>query len=351
MNVLDLYAFLLGYRLAFLSFLGTITILFLFKKFVIYRLDSLARKTRISIDDLVIDIIEGINFPYLLIISLFVSSKFMKFSDTVGKAINHIIFAFFLFFIATALQKVVNYFIENLIKTKSRKIESQFDASPFRVLGKVLKGTFWVLAIVIFLQNLGYNISALLAGIGIGGVAIAFALQSILEDVFSYFSIYFDKPFVVGDFLDVGGQFGTVSYIGIKSTRLTTLQGEELIVPNQTLTSSNVHNYKKMKERRIQFSFGILYETPVDKVKKVPLIMKKLIEVEENARFERAHFNNLGDSSLDFEVVYFMLTDDYKEYMDTQQSINLKMIEIFAKEKIEFAYPTRTVLVKNEPKN
>jgi len=208
----------------------------------------------------------------------------------------------------------------------------------------------WVFAFLIFLQNLGYNISTLLAGIGIGGVAIAFALQSILEDVFSYFSIYFDKPFVVGDFLDVGGQFGTVSYIGIKSTRLTTLQGEELVIPNQTLTSSNVHNYKKMKERRIQFSFGILYETPVEKVKKVLQIIKEIVDAEDNDRFDRAHFNNFGDSSLDFEVVYFMLTDDYKEYMNTQQSINLKMLQNFAKEKIEFAYPTRTVLVKNESK-
>jgi len=217
-------------------------------------------------------------------------------------------------------------------------------------LSKVLKGILWVFAFLIFLQNLGYNISTLLAGIGIGGVAIAFALQSILEDVFSYFSIYFDKPFVVGDFLDVGGQFGTVSYIGIKSTRLTTLQGEELVIPNQTLTSSNVHNYKKMKERRIQFSFGILYETPVEKVKKVLQIIKEIVDAEDNDRFDRAHFNNFGDSSLDFEVVYFMLTDDYKEYMNTQQSINLKMLQNFAKEKIEFAYPTRTVLVKNESK-
>ncbi|NCT55413.1 mechanosensitive ion channel family protein [bacterium] len=217
-------------------------------------------------------------------------------------------------------------------------------------MSKVLKGILWVFAFLIFLQNLGYNISTLLAGIGIGGVAIAFALQSILEDVFSYFSIYFDKPFVVGDFLDVGGQFGTVSYIGIKSTRLTTLQGEELVIPNQTLTSSNVHNYKKMKERRIQFSFGILYETPVEKVKKVLQIIKEIVDAEDNDRFDRAHFNNFGDSSLDFEVVYFMLTDDYKEYMNTQQSINLKMLQNFAKEKIEFAYPTRTVLVKNESK-
>lgn len=350
MNILNYYSFLLDYRSALLSFLGTITILFLFKKIVLFRLETLARKTKITFDDLIIDIIKSINSLYMVVISLFVSSQFVKLDNNIDKIVRYIVFAFFLFFVVNALQKLINYFIENLIKTRSQNTETQFDASPFRVLSKVLKGVLWVLAFLIFLQNLGYNVSTLLAGIGIGGVAIAFALQSILEDVFSYFSIYFDKPFVVGDFLDVGGQLGTVSYIGIKSTRLTTLQGEELVIPNQTLTSSNVHNYKKMKERRIQFSFGILYETPLEKVKKIPLIMKEIITAEENVKFVRAHFRSFGDSSLDFEVIYFMLTDDYEEYMNVQQSINLKMIENFANEKIEFAYPTRTVLVKNEAK-
>jgi len=323
-------------------------VLFLFKKFVLYRLDELARKTKITFDDLVIDIIKSLNSVYLVVFAIFTSSKFVSLEDSVDKVINFIVLGFSLLFVVNALQKVVNYFIEKLIQSRSQNTEAHFDASPFRVLSKILKGSLWVLAILVFFQNLGYDVSALLAGIGIGGVAIAFALQSILEDIFSYFSIYFDKPFVVGDFLDVGGQFGTVSYIGIKSTRLTTLQGEELVIPNQTLTSSNVHNYKKMKERRIQFSFGILYETPVEKVKKVPLIIKEIVGAEDSAKFERAHFHSFGDSSLDFEVVYFMITDDYKEYMNVQQNINLKMIENFAKEKIEFAYPTRTVLVKNK---
>jgi len=346
MNVLDLFGFLVTYKMPIFSFFATLVLIILFKRIIISNLSTWAKKTTVTFDDLVVNILEGISSPFLVVISLFASSQFVTFGDNTDQFISYVVFAFFLFFIVNASQKVINYFIENLIDRRSQQKESHFDASPFRVLSKVLKGVLWVLAILIFLQNIGYNVSTLLAGIGIGGVAIAFALQNILEDIFAYFSIYFDRPFVVGDFLDVDGQYGTVHYIGIKSTRLISLQGEELIIPNQVLTSSKVHNYKKMKERRIQFSFGILYETPTETIRKIPMILEDIIKVEENARFDRAHFKSFGDSSLDFEVVYFMLTDDYRLYMDTQESINLKMLESFTKERIEFAYPTRTVFMK-----
>ena len=184
-----------------------------------------------------------------------------------------------------------------------------------------------------------------MAGLGIGGIAIAFALQNILSDIFASFSIYFDKPFKVDDFIIIGDDKGVVKKIGIKSTRIQTLQGEELVISNKELTESRVHNYKKMERRRIVFVFGVTYETPTEKVKKIPSIIKDIIEKTELADIDRVHFKEFADFSLNFEVVYYLKTSDYAEYMDTQQEINLAMKEHFEKEQIEFAYPTQTVFV------
>ena len=228
---------------------------------------------------------------------------------------------------------------------KREQEEKDFDSSVIQLLSKILKGVLWAVAIIIILQNLGYNISALVAGLGIGGLAIAFALQNILGDIFASFSIYFDKPFQKGDFIIVGDEKGVVKYIGIKSTRLQTLQGEELIISNKELTEARVHNYKKMEKRRIGFDFGVTYNTPTEKLKKIPLIVEEIISQIELAQIDRVHFKEFGDFSLNFAVVYYVNTGGYAEYMDTQQRINLDLKERFEKEGIEFAYPTQTIFV------
>jgi len=195
------------------------------------------------------------------------------------------------------------------------------------------------------LSNFGYNISTLIAGLGIGGVAIALALQNILTDIFASFSIYFDKPFQTGDFIIVGNDLGVVKKIGIKTTRLQTLQGEELVISNKELTETRIHNYKKMQKRRIVFNFGLTYDTSSAKLKKVLQILKGIIDKIEIAELDRVHFNKFGDFSLNFEVVYYLASSDYNEYMDTQQAINLAIKEKFEKDGIKFAYPTQTVFV------
>jgi len=193
------------------------------------------------------------------------------------------------------------------------------------------------------LSNLGVNITSLVAGLGIGGLAIALALQSVLSDLFSSFSIYFDKPFQVGDYIIVGKHSGTVEKIGIKSTRIRASQGEEIVISNQELTSARVQNFKKLKERRNTTSIGVTYETSTDKLKKIPDIIKYIIEEEKNARFDRVYFTTFADSALVFDLVYYVKSDAYSVYLETQQNINFKIKEAFEKEGIDMAYPTQTI--------
>ena len=194
-----------------------------------------------------------------------------------------------------------------------------------------------------------------LTGLAIGGAAtaivIGFALQSVLSDFFSAFSIYFDRPFEIGDFIIVGEFSGTVTKIGMKSTRVQLLQGEELVLPNSELTKSNVRNFKKMNKRRIEFSFGVTYDTPIKKLKKIPDIIREIIapqKLKHVHSLDRVHFTDFGDFSLKFNIIYYMNTKDYALYRDTQQEINFKIKEAFEKEGIQMAFPTQTIYLNKD---
>ena len=196
------------------------------------------------------------------------------------------------------------------------------------------------------LSNLGINVTSLVAGLGVGGIAIAFALQNILNDLFSSFAIYFDKPFVVGDFIKIGEHAGTVEKVGIKTTRIRSTTGEELIISNRELTSARVQNFKRLNERRSIFTIGVVYETTAEKLRRIPSIIQTIIESQSLNRFDRVHFKTFGDFSLNFEVSYYVQTTDYKKFMDTQEIVNLKIVEAFEKEGISMAYPTQTIYLE-----
>jgi small-conductance mechanosensitive channel len=203
----------------------------------------------------------------------------------------------------------------------------------------------WSIAFLLILDNAGVKVTALVAGLGIGGAALALASQTILSDLFASLSIVLDRPFVLGDFIIVGDCMGSIEHIGLKTTRLRSLSGEQLIFPNNDLLQSRIRNYKRMAERRIVFSIGVTYETPLEKVEAVPGIIREAIEAQDNTRFDRAHFQNYGDSALIYEAVYYVLTSDYNRYMDIQQAINLALLRRFTHEGIVFAYPTQTLYV------
>ncbi|MDR1996746.1 MAG: mechanosensitive ion channel family protein [Candidatus Margulisbacteria bacterium] len=206
----------------------------------------------------------------------------------------------------------------------------------------------WTITLTILLDNLGIRVSALITGLGIGGIAIALAAQSILGDLFSYFIIFFDRPFELGDLIVVGEFRGTVESIGIKTTRLRSLDGEELVFSNTDLTGSRVRNYKRMNLRRVVFRLRIAYQTPLARLQEIPRLLAEIIRGCQQASFDRAHFAEYGDSALLFEVVYYVLTNDYNRYMDIQQEINLKIKAAFEQHGVELAYPTQTLFVKKE---
>ena len=329
---------------AVIAFFISFFVLKLFKFYVIKKLEKLSKKTRTDLDDLIVSLLDKVGWSFYVIVSLYIALNFLTLPVIVVKIVYYLLLVVLVYYAIKILQGFIDYFTHQIIiKRQVEEKKKNIDTSLIDLLNKAAKATLWVVAILLTLHNFGYNISALIAGLGIGGIAIAFALQNVLSDIFASFSIYFDKPFQTGDFIVVGDDMGVVERIGIKSTRLRTLQGEELVISNKELTESRVHNYKKMRKRRVVFKFGVTYETPLAKLKKIPGIVKDIINKIPLAEVDRVHFHEFGDFSLVFEVVYYIKSSDYNTYMDIQQDINLKIMERFKKLGIEMAYPTQTI--------
>ena len=212
-------------------------------------------------------------------------------------------------------------------------------------VGFLLRLVVWAAVLLLLLDNLGVNVTTLIAGLGVGGIAVALAAQNVLGDLFASLSIVLDKPFVVGDFIAVADFMGSVENVGLKTTRLRSLSGEQVVFSNTDLLNSRIRNYGRMFERRVVSSFGVTYQTPAAKLRRIPEIIREIVQGQAKVRFDRAHFQKLGDSALSFEFVYYVLTPDYNHYMDVQQNINLALLEQLAAEGVEFAYPTQTVFV------
>ena len=227
---------------------------------------------------------------------------------------------------------------------RDQQLQEHPDAvAAMDVLGFVVRLLVWTVVILVILDNLGVEITALIAGLGIGGVAVALATQNILGDLFASLSIVLDKPFVVGDFLSIAEYSGSVEKVGIKTTRVRSLSGEQLIFSNNDLLNSRIRNFGRMFQRRVVFAIGVIYETPVEKLKLIPAIIREAVEAQDKVRFDRSHFQKYGDYALVFETVYYVLSPDYNYYMDVQQTVNLIIFERFAEEEVSFAYPAQTL--------
>src|SRR6056297_4244968 len=236
--------------------------------------------------------------------------------------------------------RAILFMLDTSLKKYAQKTGREEDEKRAKPLLSLISFLLWMVAFIFLLDNFGFNISTLVAGIGVSGIAIAIAAQGILGDLFNYFVIFFDRPFELGDFLIFDDILGTVEHIGLKTTHIRSLGGELIVVSNSVLTGSRLRNYKHMAERRVVFSFGVTYDTGGERLREIPGVVRSIIETEEQARFDRAHFKAYGASSLDFEVVYYVLSPDYNLYMDVQQRINLAIYEAFEEQNIEFAFPT-----------
>jgi len=281
---------------------------------------------------------------FLIIAAIYAGTTLLTLPDSVHRLVYSIfIVALFvqLAFWADRIAAAVLAWRLKPIRSKSKSAMR----NALSLIQFVVRVAVWSLALLLIFQNLGFDITALIAGLGVGGIAVALAAQSVLGDLFSSLAIVLDRPFEVGDFIVFGEQMGTVEKIGIKTTRIRALSGEQIAVSNTDLVKTRVHNFKRMKERRVVLVVGVTYDTPADKLEHIPSMVTEIIEKQVDVRFERAHFRSFGNSALEFEIVYWVLDADYTIYMDKQQAINFAIFRAFQDEGIEFAFPSQTLYV------
>jgi len=333
------------YWWALVIFFVTLVILKFVQLVILVRLKKLAKKTVTEIDDTVIAIFGSIKPWFYLLVSVFVSIKYLVLPDLVGKVIYVLLVIAVILEVMRAFEKILDYLLYRQMQ-KSKNGNAEQSKSMMRILKLIAQAGLWIIALLMILSNLGINITSLIASLGVGGIAVALALQNVLSDLFSSFSIFMDKPFQVGDYIQVGTDSGTVERIGMKTTRIKTLQGEELVISNKELTSARVQNFKRMEKRREAVTLGVTYETTKEKLEKIPELVKKVVDGVDIATFDRCHFSTYGDFSLNFDIVYYIDEPDYGLYMNVKQKVNLGIFEAFSKEGIEFAYPTQLVYTK-----
>ncbi len=306
-------------------------------------LKKIARRLKVGFDEVLLKILNKMVMPLVYFGLFYLATRGLFLHQTLSKIIDIIGIALLTLIAVRMVMMLIEYLLKDYWQKKAP------DASRISTVNALLPAirvVVWGIGLVFLLDNLGFEISAVIAGLGIGGVAIALASQAVLGDMFNYFAILFDKPFEVGDFIIVGDFLGSIEHIGIKTTRLRSLGGEQLVFSNTDLTSTRIRNYKRMQKRRVLFRLGVIYQTAVSQMKEIPDIIKGIIENTEGTTFERAHFASFGDFSLVIEVVYYVLSPDYNVYMDTQQKINYDIMEEFEKRGLEFAYPTQTIFLE-----
>ncbi|MBU0498223.1 MAG: mechanosensitive ion channel family protein [Candidatus Thermoplasmatota archaeon] len=330
-----------------------IFIFFIFIGWIVYTvfeqyLVGFAHKTKTKLDDEILKNIKKPIYAFVFIFGARYAVEFLSFLQENTDMINIMFYFAEVFLVTFIITRVINVLLAWYAeKRKTEQMSEHF----IYVLRKIINGLVVLFSFLFILWIFNIDLSGAVVGLGVGGIIIGFALQSVLIDFFSAFSIYFDRPFEIGDFIVIGDYSGTVTKITMKSTRIKLLQGEELVISNKDLTSSSVRNFKKMRRRRISFSFGVTYDTDTEKLKKIPEIIKKIIDpkkLKDIDSLDRVHFSEFGDFSLKFDIVYYMRVQDYTRYKDTQQLINFAIREEFEKEGIQMAFPTQTVyLAKN----
>jgi small-conductance mechanosensitive channel len=312
----------------------------IFKRVVLARLKRWAKTTTWNIDEFLVDIMRNMVVPLAYYGVFFLAAKNLTLPRILERGIEVVWIMLVVFLSAQALITVARFGIRTYIESSEKGSDRERALKGFMTLIRVV---VWGLATVVLLDNLGFRINTVIAGLGIGGIAVALAAQNILGDLFAYLTIMFDRPFEIGDFIIVGDYMGVINHLGVKTTRIGSLGGEQIIMSNKDLTDSRVRNYKRMEKRRVLFRLGVTYQTPYEKLKEIPGIIRGIIEGIEDSVFDRAHFSSYGDFSLVFEVVFYVMDRDYTKYMNIQEQINFRIHEEFERRKIEFAYPTQTL--------
>jgi len=334
---------LLDYGLIIFALTAGFIGVWILKTIILVRLRKFAEKTETRLDDILVALIGKFIVPLLYFGVIYLGTTYFianpgfdKGMRVIGITLLTVSFIRFIIFVIKSL--IFDYWIHK--KSERKKLEAHI-----RSILPALSTLIWGTGVVFLLDNFGFNISALVAGLGIGGVAVALAASAVLGDGFAYLAIMFDRPFELGDFIIVDDILGTIEHVGIKTTRIRSLFGEQIVISNKDLTDSRIKNYKRMERRRILFKLGVTYDTKPEIMKEIPTLIKNIIGKVNDTKFDRVHFSNYGDFNLEIEIVYYILSGDYNKYMDIQQQINLGILEEFNRRKIEFAFPTQTLHV------
>ncbi|MFO0625427.1 MAG: mechanosensitive ion channel family protein [Polyangiales bacterium] len=319
-------------------------------RLVTARASSAASRGANRIDDVLVTVISQTRAFFLWSVSLQAGTLVVQLSGRLDRVARALTVAALLAQIGVWLSAALRSVADRYVQGRDDDADSVAQRGARQTAAStsvfVARAGVWAALLLMLLDNLGVNISALIAGLGVGGVAVALAVQNVLGDLFGSITIALDKPFVVGDFIVVDELVGTVEHVGLKTTRLRSLHGEQLVFANADLLRARIKNYQQLRERRVVLSFGVAYETPVDALAALPALLREIIEARDGLRFDRAHFKAFAASSLDFEVVYFVASGDYGTYMDHQQAINLAVMRVLAARGVAFAYPTQTVYLQ-----
>ncbi|HSI44284.1 MAG TPA: mechanosensitive ion channel family protein [Methylotenera sp.] len=304
-------------------------------KFVIFKVKQFSAKTATNIDDIIVEVLQSTELLTFAMIATLLGIRILELPDKWMHRLDHVTFIVLGIQIAIWVSKGITVWTNRKLNSRGEIPNPVITA----MLSWVFKAVVWTILLLTVLANVGVNITAFVTSLGIGGVAVALAVQNILSDLFASLSIGLDKPFVIGDFIIFGDVMGTVEQVGLKTTRIRSLNGEQIVCSNTDLLKNTIHNYKRMTQRRVQFGFGVSYATPPESLEKIPPMIKQTIEKIEKTRFDRAHFKGFSSVTLDFEVVYFIVTDDFNLYMDIQQSINLTIMRELKALNVDFALP------------
>ena len=335
---------LFQYSVSLLVFLGWLIVITIMRRIILVKIAHITEKTTSLYDEVIVNSIRKYAIPFSHFLLFYICFTQLKLSPKLYGFCKAAILLLGIFFSIRFFLSFVRFWLDNTWSKKGDNVSARKNLSS--VIMTILKVVLWLIGLLLFLDNMGVKISTFLAGLGVGGIAIAFAAQAVLQDIFSYFSIFLDSPFQLGDLITVGDIQGIVEHIGIKTTRIRSVTGEQIVISNTSLISSRLHNFKRMKERRAMINLGVTYNTEFEKLKEIPSIIKNIVDETEGARFGRCHFVQFADSSLNFEIIYYALTNDYTLFRDIQQNINLNIKKIFNEKKIEFAFPSQSIYIE-----
>ena len=327
---------------AILAAIALMLVLHLLPKLALRRLGRTAKTTDTVIDDFVVDILSARRTLLAVGAGLYLGAHFLTLPANLERFVDRAFIVIIILQIGLWINRGLIFWLRHHF-SQGEKEDEGARAMTLSLLSFVGRLILWTLVLLLMIDNMGINVTALVTSLGIGGIAVALALQNILGDLFAALSIGIDKPFVIGDFIVVDEVMGSVEHVGLKTTRIRSLGGEQIIFSNTDLLASRIRNYKRMQERRAVFSIGVTYDTSAEKLEQIGSLIREAIEAQADVRLDRVHFKNFGAFSLDFEAAYYVLKPDYSFLMDVQQAINLQLVRSFSQHEIEFAFPTQTL--------